>query len=282
MNPTPTNANRRRAPFGSLLVVLFSLAFTHAHADILVAPTRITLEPGERVGQVTVMNNGNKAVTLRISFVNYHMRADGSFVEASDPLPGEHFADEFLQYAPRRIYLEPGEGQVVRVLARPPSGKPAEYRSHLRFQTEPDVQPGDSARGGGTQKGMSIQLIPLYGVSIPVIVRTGELSATVSIDGLAVRRGPRAQPMVTFKLHRTGNRSVYGDVRLYFTPRGGEERLVGETLGLAVYPPLNSRQINVPFNKLDAATLPPGQLRVEYVTHDDKARVLAEAERAVP
>ncbi|HEX7048552.1 MAG TPA: molecular chaperone [Gammaproteobacteria bacterium] len=273
---------QRQILFASCLLVLFSVTLTAARAGILVAPTRLVLEPGERVGEVTVMNNGADPVTLRISFVNYHMRANGSFDVATEPLPGEHFADDFLRYAPRRIHLAPGEGQTVRILARPPSGAPVEYRSHLRFQTEPPLDaPSKGAGNGGNERDLSIELIPLYGVSIPVIVRTGDLSATVAIDSLSVRSGPRKTPMATFRLRRSGNRSIYGDIRLYLTPQGGEERLVGETLGLAVYPPLEARNVSVPFNKLDAANLPPGRLRVEYVDHDDNARVLAEAERVI-
>lgn len=281
----PMDAERRRFRLfrqSSIAILLFCLAVANADASILVAPTRITLEPGERVGQVTVMNNGGQPVTLRISFVNYHMRADGSFVKADKPVPGEHFADAFLQYAPRRIHLEPGEGQVVRVLARPPAGAPAEYRTHMQFQTEPSTLPRqDTDQSGGDKGEFSVKLIPLYGVSIPVIVRTGELTATTRIDGLSVR-GSGSEPVATFRLHRKGNRSIYGDIRLYLTPRGGEERLVGEMLGLAVYPPLDQRQVEVPFNKLERAFLPSGRLRVEYVDHDDNSRVLAEAERVIP
>lgn len=268
--------------FASCLLVLFSLTLAAAQAGILVAPTRLVLEPGERVGEVTVMNNGADPVTLRISFVNYHMRANGSFDVAAEPQPGEHFANDFLQYAPRRIHLEAGEGQTVRILARPPAGAPAEYRSHLRFQTEPPLDaPSKDAGNDGKEGDLSIELIPLYGVSIPIIVRTGNLSASVTIDSLAVQSGPRKTPMATFRLRRSGARSVYGDVRLYLTPQGGEERLVGETLGLAVYPPLAARNVSVPFNKLDTSNLPAGRLRVEYVDHDDNARVLAEAERVI-
>lgn len=294
--PGPNRSHRRARTRPSGCKFFFSAPFFFflagvspvvAQTGIMIAPTRITLEPDEHSSEVFVMNQGNEAITARISLVNRHMREDGSFAEATTPNPGEYFADEFLQYAPRRVHLAPGQGQTVRILARPPDGRaPAEYRSHLLFRVEPPLpddedtpQEGDTA---GNRSQMSIRLVPVYGVSIPVIVRTGPLTASASIDEVLLDRRPGQTPSATFRLHRSGNRSIYGDVRLLFQPHGGSERLIGESLGVAVYTPLPVRIVSVPLNRLNGDALTAGRLRIRYVDHDDHSRVLAEGEHIIP
>jgi hypothetical protein len=287
----PAIGRRLVSRFCSAGVLLFlGLPPGRAATELTVAPTRIMLEADHPAGEVFVINRGSEPITARISLVNRHMREDGSFVAADAPETGEYFADRFLQYAPRRVRLEPGQGQTVRVLARLPQGAgPAEYRSHLLFRVEPPVDPkarlrneaSRSENGSGNRR-TSIRLTPVYGITIPVIVRSGTLAATASIDGIAVRPRRGKPPAVEFRLHRTGNRSIYGDLRLLFQPSGGAERLVGESLGLAVYTPLTMRRVFAPLNRLRGDALPPGRLRVELVDHDDGSRVLAEAERTLP
>lgn len=258
-----------------VLILLLILTIPRAHANILVAPTRITLEEGQRVGQVAVMNPGSEPVTLRLSFVNYHMQADGTLVESEVALPGEFFADGFLQHSPRRIQLAPGEEQTVRVLARPPSGPAREYRSHLRFQAEPPPRPQQEDSLGPTRE-LEIQIQPLYGVSIPVIVRTGDLNASAGIENISLDRGPNGL-LVGFQLTRSGDRSVYGDFRVTFRPAGGEPRVIAQTRGVAVYPPLQAREVRLPLTE----SLSAGTLRVEYLDNSDERKVIASAERQI-
>lgn len=260
-----------------LLAILLSLFLAVlpgiANASILVAPTRLVLESGERVGQVSVMNRGNKPVTLRVAFVNNHMNPDGSFENALSPRPGERFADEFLRYSPRRVQLDPGESQLVRVLARVPGGEPAEYRSHLRFQVEP---PARARSDDANSNQVRIHLSPVYGVSIPVFVRAGELEATAGIANVGLERDA-GSIVARFDLARRGNRSVYGDIKVTLTPHAGEPRDLALVKGVAVYLPLAARQMRLPLD----GKLEPGRLRIEYLDNRDSSRVLAFAEREV-
>lgn len=267
------------------MLLLTGLACGPASAQvggIVVAPTRVVLESGERSAQVYVANRSDTPATIRITLVNRHMREDGSMEPTEAARPGERFADDLLRHAPRRVQLGAGQGQNVRVLARPPGGQAAEYRSHLLFQVEPPAK-----REGGREsgEGVSITLTPVYGVSIPVIVRTGELPVSTSIGTPQVLEpaGPGKPPRVTFDLQRDGDASVYGDLRIFHRPRGyGTESLVGKAGGVAVYTPLDSRRVTVPLGHLEGRTLPPGRLRIQYVDADDTDRVLAEAVADIP
>lgn len=288
----PSGINRFSSSVIAWSSALLSLAAgfsgpVHAQLDtIMVTPTRVSLEPGQRAAEVYVVNRSDGPLTARISLVNRRMSEDGSLVDASEPLAGEHFADSLLQYAPRRVHLGANQGQTVRILAQPPAGPPTEYRSHLLFRVEPTLARDSSrdAPGESQDENLQVRLIPVYGVTIPVIVRTGELSVSSSITDISLQRGDAHQggPVsASFMLRRIGDGSVYGDIHVYYQPSvGGPERLVGQARGLAVYPPLPARHVVVPLD-LEGESL-RGRIRVQYVDHANKDSVLAEAENAVP
>ena len=84
-----------------------------------------------------------------------------------------------LVYAPRRVTLAPHEPQSIRIAARPPQGvADGEYRIHLLFRAIPPANPVVQQAAAEQQKGLRFQLTPVYGVTIPVIVRLGNLQAT--------------------------------------------------------------------------------------------------------
>ncbi len=264
-----------------LLFVLISLRAASA-AGLMVSPTRLVLDPGEKTGQVFIINKDNKPITVRISLVNRHMKADGTLTNAEKPDQGEQFAEHLLHYAPRRVQLGAGDGQTVRLLARR-SGDLAqgEYRSHILFRVEPSTPPHhlQSSTDSPSKDGeLDIKLVPVYGVTIPVIVRQGDLSARTSISDVSIQPADDDNPMprVVFQINRSGNRSIYGDIRIYHRS-GDTERLIGETRGLAVYLPLSSRHVSLPLNHLSDTAMPRnGTLHIEYVDHDNPDRVMAE------
>ena len=63
-------------------------------------------------------------------------------------------------------------------------------------------------------KGVSFELIPIYGVTIPVVVRMGNLSAKVGITNVAMAKS-NGKPAVSLDLTRAGDRSVFGDIRVF-------------------------------------------------------------------
>jgi hypothetical protein len=271
------SSRARTAPgVTAVAVLLMMIGFpgaAPADTGLLVAPTRITLEPGQRSGHVYVTNNGNETVTIRISLVNKRMTPDGRLVSADNAVGGERFADTFLQYAPRRTTLAPGEGQTVRAMVRRDGNlAPGEYRSHLKFTVEP---PSGTGRESGERNGdkgeddITIRLTPIYGVTLPVIVRRGDLSASVDITDVSVDSASTSDaPLLRLKLQRGGNRSVYGDLRVTHRDRSGEERVVGLTRGVAVYTPLSERSVGIRLNRLGESRLRAGSLRVEYVENN--------------
>ncbi|RFA36482.1 hypothetical protein [Alkalilimnicola ehrlichii] len=164
--------------------------------------------------------------------------------------------------------------RIARTAADTPDG---EYRSHLLFQIEPSGnEPVDLNVGENNPSGLDIRLHPVFGISIPVVIRIGELAATANITDLHLHTdGDR--PQATFTLQRQGDRSLFGDIAVYFQPEDGHEERVGLRRGLAVYPPLEARQITIPLN-IPPDSRPSGRLRVEYNAQEGRHARLAETE----
>ena len=157
--------------------------------DLLVAPTRLVLDGG-RGAEIILNNIGDEPATYRISTEFRRMKEDGSLEDVATPDDRDKTAADMIIYAPRRVVLAPHEPQSIRIAARPPQGLPdGEYRVHLLFRAVPPATPVAKAEPG-TGSGLSFKLTPVYGVTIPVIVRLGNLEAgQTSSHPISGRRG---------------------------------------------------------------------------------------------
>lgn len=222
--------------------------------DITVTPTRIVLEGRERSGTISLANTGGAKATYRLTVVNMRMDQNGAFEEIPDGAerPGELFAETLFRFAPRQVSLEPGETQVIRVAARKPAGLAAgEYRSHLVIRAIPQPDAASSIERKSSGSGLEVSLAVIPGIALPVIVRHGEVSSDASLSDLRYEppapAGDRKSGNLSFRLNRSGNGSVYGDLSAsYFPPGGDAEILVSEVNQLAVYTPNAYRLVKMP------------------------------------
>jgi P pilus assembly chaperone PapD len=266
---------------GSLLLVLAQPAY----ADLMLYPTRIIFEKNQRAAQIELMNNGSKPATYRISLVNRRMTEDGKFEAADTAAPGERFAADMLRFSPRQITLEPGTAQTVRVMLRKPAELlEGEYRSHLQFEKLPDVEGNASIENQGqADKSIGIVLNALVGASVPVIVRHGATSANVSLGRLTLQRDDAKRPLLSLQFEREGNSSVYGDLSVTFTPRGGKPQTLAEAGGIAVYVPNRVRQVALPLQVPAGLALARGTLEVSYRERPEAGgKLLAQANLELP
>ncbi|NNU15487.1 molecular chaperone [Parvularcula sp. ZS-1/3] len=240
------NSGARR--FLASFILVWIVAFPHAaHAqggDLVVAPVRVVFEGRARVAEVTLVSRADEVKTYRISFENRRMTPTGSFVAIDNAGPGERFSDSLVRYAPRSVELEPGKAQTIRLLLRKPADlESGEYRSHLKFAAVPETAGAINSieRTGDKKDGISIALTPIYGVTIPVIVRHGQTKASTSIASADLVDDEGGIGVVV-DLQREGTRSVYGDIRVY---SANGRTLLTEQRGIAVYTPNNNRQLRL-------------------------------------
>ena len=256
-----------------------------ALANLMLYPTRLVFEKNQRTTQVDLINNGNEPATYRISVVNQRMGEDGQFLPVDSQIAGELFANEMVQFSPRQVTLQPGTSQTVRVMIRKPASLlPGEYRSHLHFEKMPEPRGANSVEPGVKDKEIGIVLTALVGASIPVIVRHEVEPATVNLSHLELLKAPATpQPTLALQFDRSGNSSVYGDLAVGFTPRGGAEQIIARANGLAVYSPNPLRRARLPLQPPAGLVLAHGTLRVTYSARPEAGgAVLAEGTLALP
>src|SRR5215218_4445227 len=244
----------------ALAVPLAMFAPTPAGAgvgDLLVAPTRIVLN-GSRGTEIVLSNIGDDVATYRISVELRRMKEDGSLEDVPVANDKEKTAQAMILYAPRRVTIAPNEPQTIRIAARAPQGLPdGEYRAHLLFRALPPPRPVTPKT---EVKGIAFELIPIYGVTIPVVIRMGNLQAKVGIANVQLTKQDD-KPAVALDLTRDGDRSVFGDVRVF---KAGIKDPIAIQRGVAVYTEIGTRHVVIPVRE-DFAAAAAGPVTVDFV-----------------
>ena len=170
----------------SLLAILFALLLfpdiSAAQGNLLITPRRVVFEGSKQSQELTLANTGIDTARYTVSFIQYRMTEDGSFVQIDTPDEGQLFADKYLRFFPRSVTLPPNGSQVIRMQFRKmPDMQNAEYRSHVYFRAVPDEKLlGDDQVSADTTS-IGIKLVPIFGISIPVIIRNGNLDLKVDL-----------------------------------------------------------------------------------------------------
>lgn len=261
------------------LLMIAGPAGAQVGADLNISPKRVVFEPGERSATVYIFNQGDQPATYSVELVDRVMLPDGQIVVAADQSDATvDSAADLVQHTPRRITLQPRESQAIRVRARPGAG--GEHRTHLTvtalpsetagFTVEQAVQPGADE--------VAVQVIALFSVSIPVIVRDGPADARAAVENLSVLPAGNGQAL-SLDLVRLGASSVYGDVEIRLG-EGPDAPLVTAVRGVAVYPEIGRRTVLTQL----PTSLAAGQT-VTVIYRDDDARpgeILATATLVAP
>lgn len=241
--------------------------------DLLVAPTRIVLN-GSRGAEIVLSNIGEDVATYRVSLELRRMKEDGTLEEVAAANDREKIAQDMILYAPRRVTIAPNQPQTIRISARAPQGlADGEYRVHILFRAIPKPRP---VQPKSEVKGIGFELIPVYGVTIPIVVRLGNLQAKVGIANVALTKH-EGKPAVALDLVRGGDRSVYGDVRV---TKAGLKEPIAVQRGVAVYTEVGQRHVVIPVNPA-LASAATGPVTVEFLETSDSGAVSMASTTAV-
>lgn len=267
----------RRARLGCAALILGTVTITPtvpAQAnDLLVAPTRIILN-GSRGTEVILNNIGTEEAAYRISLELRRMTTDGGLEDVEIPNETEESALGMIRYAPRRVVLPPNQPQAIRIGVRPPRDIPdGEYRAHMLFRAIPRPR-SVTEETEGRGEGFRIRLIPIYGITIPIIIRHGNLTATAAIANPRIVEENGVQA-VGFDLSRQGDRSVYGEV---IVTRPGVDVPLARARGIAVYAEIGNRSVVIPISEEFQGSI-TGPVRIQYREPDSTGgRLIAETE----
>lgn len=285
------------------LVAAGGAAFAQVGADLNITPKRIVAETAGRTATVYIFNRGSAPATYAITLVDRAMTPDGQIrpVDEVAAAPGGapivaalKSAAPLIIYTPRRVTLAGGESQTVRMRILRPGDLPAgEYRTHLTVTTLPPETAGLTAAQAAAPPAagqLAVNVISLFSLSIPVIVRQGPPDVRAAIEGLAlhpaVSGGDSDAPksgrggVLFLELVRQGASSLYGDVEVRAMNGAKAGPLIGGVRGVAVYTEVPRRALNVPLTRQPT----PGE-RLAASFHDDDTRpgaVLATATYTTP
>ena len=269
-----------------------------AGADLNISPKRVVFSPDSRSATVYVFNRGGAPATYNIALTDRVMTPDGQVRAVTDPelkassaetIAKLQSAQPLLTYTPRRVTLQPGQSQVIRIRAqRPDDGKIPEYHTHLTVTTVPPESAGETAEQAATAPPGQVvaQITTLFSISIAVIVRQGPVDVQGGIDKVAYATRPAPDGkgaqigVISADILRKGANSIYGDVEVRQAGAGKSTAPLGAVRGIGVYTEVDHRAVQVALSKAVAS----GQ-KLEIVLKDDDTKpgqVLATALFTVP
>jgi hypothetical protein len=279
----------RKGFFLFLVTVITGLSFlinpdANAQGNLLITPRRVVFEGNKRSFDLNLANTGKDTATYAISLVQIKMTEDGAFIQIIDPEPGQMFAEKYIRFFPRSVTLGPNESQVVKVqLLKSNNLTAGEYRSHFYFRAVPKAVPlGEKENAARDTTTISVKLTPVFGITIPVIIRIGDSNTRVTLSDLGFLYVSDTIPSFRFTFNRTGNMSVYGDIAIDYISTEGKITRVGIANGVAVYTPNSLRRFQLNLNTSKDINFRKGTLRVIYSASSDVKPVrYAEAEIAL-
>lgn len=268
---------------GVLLTTIFYLPVQlKAQGDLLITPRRIVFEGGSRLQEINLANSGLDTARYVISLVEVRMNVNGTFEFINAPDSGQLFASNFLRFFPHSVILPPKEAQVVKVqLQHTADLDTGEYRSHIYFRAVPKQQPLGDEKQLDSPQTISIKLTPVFGITIPVIIRVGKNNASASMSDISLTMEDTI-PKLNLTFHREGNMSVYGDLSVDHISPSGKVTPIGSLKGVAVYTPNRARQLHVALARVSGVNYHSGKLRLSYLEiptqMNAKVEVLATSE----
>ena len=260
-------------------------AFSPANgANLNISPKRVTLDRNHRTGTIYVFNQGTGAATFDISLVDRAMMPDGQIMPVVDAQANPQTkavadrvksAQAILQVSPRRITLNPGQGQTIRlrIAGAPADAAAVELRSHLTISSLPPREAGttaEAAAANAPSNELRFQINALLGLSVPAIVRmtdpdvrAGIENARISYERAGAAAGPPT-PVLSFDLVRLGANSLFGNLEV--KPQGQlRAAAIGLARGVGVYTEIDRRSMQIALSRAPA----PGEHLEVTFTDDD-------------
>jgi hypothetical protein len=269
-----------------IFIIVFSFLSSYkvmAQGNLQVTPTRLIFDGSRKFINVNLVNIGKDSADYTISFIQYRMSDESSVEEITTPDPGQRFADKYIRYFPRSVMLGPGEFQIIKLqLINSEQLESGEYRSHLYLRALPEEKILGNEEKKDTTTALSIKIIPIFGISIPVIIRVGESNTVLNITDLKLEKTADGHNRLYLTIHRTGNMSTIGDISVSYRAPNGKETKLGVTEDMVIYTPNLLRRFTIDLEKNSSVVINKGIIHVTYtMKKGNNAVKLAEADLSI-
>jgi len=125
---------------------------------------------------------------------------------------------------------------------------------------------------------LNVQLTPIFGMSIPVIIRVGTVNVNATLSDLKLITQQVTIQSLKITINRTGNISTYGDITIQYIPTHGKPFEIGVAAGVGVYTNLGKRSIIVKLRNAPGTILKDGKLTVLYTGNNGTKKPIIYAE----
>ena len=235
--PDPVAQKRAPLPFDAVPIDAET-----PFGGIALSPTRIEMEGGSPTARVTIYNTGDTPFRLDVDAIDFAVDAHRNYVPVAEGEVPPWSLLPMLRYAPRRAVVQPGERQVVRLIARGFAADAArEWRSHLQLTVDRIADPAGPPVAQPQEPDAMRAVAKLnYAIQIPVILRAGAANSATRIADVAMGASAAAPIVVT--LERDGPHGRFGTVQV----QDAAGNAIVETRGVSVLVPSRTRIVSLP------------------------------------
>lgn len=244
------------------VVALLALSAPSVQA-VTVSPTAVYISSRNPSALLTLINTGTRPEEIELSLGFGYPVSDTAGVLRVDIVDvaagGEPSLTSYLRVFPRRLVLQPGQRQVVRVMVTmPAAAADGEYWGRVLVKSRGGEPPIEQNQGN-----VRMQLSLETTFATAVFFHKGEVKTGVSVPAAAARRaGDSVQ--FTIDLQREGNGAFLGRVRAELVNSSGTTVAEVEDV-VAVYRSLRRR-----FVLRTGAPLPPGAYTLRYLVDTER------------
>jgi hypothetical protein len=115
---------------------------------------------------------------------------------------------------------------------------------------------------------IAVRLTPVFGISIPAIIRVGVADTKVNLSDASIENN-EGSLRLNLTFNRTGNMSSYGDVTVNYIAPNSKLTKAAFVRGVAVYTPNTKRKLRIDLNKIPGVDYRSGKLQIVYKTQKD-------------
>ena len=268
MSPSPASPRSltdipRVLRTGVVLLAMLVAGVASTAGAVTVSPTALYISARSPSGLLTLVNTGTRPEEIELSFGFGYPVSDTAGVLRVDVVDSagkdEPSLAGWLRAFPRRLLLQPGQKQVVRVTIVAPAGlADGEYWGRVLVKSRGGEPPIEQSQG---QVRMQLSLETTFATA--VFYHKGDLKTGVSVTSPSAQRTKNGVQF-TLDLTREGNAAFLGRVKAEVVDSTGATRATVEDV-VAVYRTLRRR-----FVIRGDKPLPAGALTVRWLVDTER------------
>jgi P pilus assembly chaperone PapD len=249
---------------GTVMAVMACVAIAAGTAGaVTVSPTALYITSRNPSALLTLINTGSRPEEIELSIAFGYPVSDTAGVLRVDIVDsaaaGEPSLTSFLRVFPRRLVLQPGQRQVVRVMvAMPAAAANGEYWGRVLVKSRGGEPPIEQSQGN-----VRMQLALETTLATAVFFQKGDVKTGISVPAADARRMGDSV-VFTVDLKRENNAAFLGRVRAELVSASGATVAEVEDVA-AVY-----RTVRRRFVLRTGSPLPAGAYTVRYLIDTER------------